>query len=252
MRITIGRLRGRGLSIAVGLWLLTSPVLGEDLGAPEGDEAVENTEVSPVVVKDPVTTIEAFNDAIRQAIQTPEDAGFAVRHEIMKKAVSEAFDMPVMARRTINRMTWKGLRKEQTTTYIDTLQTYQAAILADRFKPGAKVDFAIDEVVDGRRKTKLVKTRIVRTDDEDVGLNYLMIEREDRWRVVDVFLNSTISEVAMRRSEYSAIVSEQGFDALIEALNGQIAELMGEGAEAVPAQEDVSVNEDAPNPTPEG
>lgn len=246
------RLRGGGLGAFVGLLILCDPVWAQESVSEKATEPVENVGELVAQVKDPVTTIEAFNDAIRQAIQTSEDAGFAVRHEIMKKAVSETFDMPVMARRTINRQTWKGLSKEQKETYIETLQTYQAAILADRFKPGAKVDFAIDEVVDGRRRTKLVKTRIVRADDEDVGLNYLMIEREDKWRVVDIFLNSTISEVAMRRSEYTAIVSEQGFDALVEALNGQIAELTGEGAEAVPAQEDVSVNEDAPNPIPEG
>jgi phospholipid transport system substrate-binding protein len=40
--------------------------------------------------------------------------------------------------------------------------------------------------------------------------------------VVDVFTKGTISEVATRRSEFSAILNEQGADALIQAIEGKI------------------------------
>jgi phospholipid transport system substrate-binding protein len=151
-----------------------------------------------------------------------------VRHDIMKAAVSDAFDLPTMARRTINRLIWSDWSSEQKQSYIDILLVFQSAVLADRFKPGAEVSFEIDGVEDGRRKTKLVKTRILRPDDEDVKLNYLTVEREDKWRVVDIYLNSTISEVALRRSEYSNIVANQGFDALLEALQKQIDDIIAD------------------------
>jgi phospholipid transport system substrate-binding protein len=221
----------RGLRVGLFLWagLLawSGAASGQEIEPSQSTRPVENTDENPNTTTGPEDTIATFNDAIRQVIQSSQDSPFSERHEIMKNAVSQAFDMPVMARRTINRKTWKELTKEQKQLYIETLLTYQSAILADRFKPGSKVEFIIDEVSDGRRKTKLVKTRIIRPDDDDVKLNYLLMMRKDSWRVVDIFLNSTISEVAMRRSEYSAIVSNQGFDALIDALHEQIAEITG-------------------------
>lgn len=208
----------------VGVVGLATPVFAE------GDEAAAEEAVE--AIPGPEVTIEAFNASIIQAIETSEEEGFAVRHEIMKNAVGEAFDMPVLARRTVRRTVWVGWSKEQKQEYIDTLQDFQAAILADRFKLGADVSFAIDGVEDKRKKTKLVLTRIIRPDDEDVKLNYLTVRRGDHWRIVDVYLNSTISEVALRRSEYSAIVSEKGYDGLLEALNSQINDLIEANASA--------------------
>ncbi|TNE56516.1 MAG: hypothetical protein EP340_11530 [Alphaproteobacteria bacterium] len=179
----------------------------------------QGAEVAP---SSPEATIAQFNAALLEAIHTPEDAGFEARRAIMESAVQEAFDMPLLARRTMSRSVWSEWTPEQKRLYVDTLQDYQAAVLADRFKPGADVTFVIDGVEDSVQGTKLVKTRILRAEDEDVKLNYLTADREEVWRVVDIYLNSTISEVAMRRSEYSAIVAAQGFDGLIDALNAQI------------------------------
>ncbi|TNE41001.1 MAG: hypothetical protein EP347_02785 [Alphaproteobacteria bacterium] len=198
-------------------------------------------EVEAEGLSSPEATIAGFNAAIVEAINTPEEAGFDVRQAIMRDAVGEAFDMPVLARRTMSRTVWSSWSSDQKRLYVETLQSYQAAVLADRFKPGADVTFEIDGVENSVQGTKLVKTRILRPDDEDVKLNYLTAHREALWRVVDIYLNSTISEVAMRRSEYSAIVAEQGFDGLIAALNAQIEAIVmshamtGQGAS--PSQE---------------
>jgi len=43
-------------------------------------------------------------------------------------------------------------------------------------------------------------------------------------RIVDVFYDGTVSELAMRRSEYSALLKKGGIDALLAALEKKIAE----------------------------
>ena len=35
------------------------------------------------------------------------------------------------------------------------------------------------------------------------------------WRIVDIYLNGTVSELALRRSEYSALIQREGFEALL-------------------------------------
>ena len=39
------------------------------------------------------------------------------------------------------------------------------------------------------------------------------------WQIADIYVDGTISEVATRRSEFAAILRNQGIDGLIEALN---------------------------------
>lgn len=192
----------------------------------------------------PEETIERFNTAILQAMNLDKSDGIYSRYQIMHDAVGDAFDMKVLARATINRVHWRTWSPEQQTAYVTTLRRYQSAVLADRFESGNDISFVIDRSIDAPRGTKVVETRIIRPeeDEEDIGLDYRMVKRSDHWRIIDVYLDSKISEVAMRRSEYSQVVRDQGYDALITALEKQTGAVLGPDYKAVQAASAVTTN----------
>jgi phospholipid transport system substrate-binding protein len=68
-----------------------------------------------------------------------------------------------------------------------------------------------------------VKSRIVRGNGEIVALDYRLRPVDGEWRVIDVFLNGTVSELALRRAEYSGVLKREGFDGLMRALEEKIA-----------------------------
>jgi phospholipid transport system substrate-binding protein len=47
------------------------------------------------------------------------------------------------------------------------------------------------------------------------------------WKIIDVYLSGTISELAARRSEFSAVLRQGGAAALVETLRKKAAELSG-------------------------
>ena len=57
---------------------------------------------------------------------------------------------------------------------------------------------------------RLVRTQLVRPRDEPVALNYLMRDFGGAWRVVDVYLSGTVSELASRRAEFTTLLREGG------------------------------------------
>ena len=48
-----------------------------------------------------------------------------------------------------------------------------------------------------------------------------MQQRRGRWKIIDVFLKGTISEVATRRSEFASVLSRGGPEALIRQINAK-------------------------------
>ena len=102
-----------------------------------------------------------------------------------------------------------------------TIATY-----ANRFDGFSGQSFEIDPEVQPRNTGRIVRTKIVRPKDEPVTLNYLMRGAGDTWKVVDIYLSGTISELATQRSEFSAILKAGGPAALIESLRQQIDRLM--------------------------
>ena len=192
----------------------------------------------------PEETITLFTDAILEAMDDEADSSMLDRYEIMYDGVGETFDLKVLARATINRVYWKTWSGEQQADYAEMLHRYQSAVLADRFEPGSDISFTIDNTIDAPRGTKIVETSIIRDDDDDIGLDYRLVKRSDRWRIIDIYLDSKISEVAMRRSEYSAVVRDEGYDALMTALEDQIIDVLGSDYEELYGEDDEDFDEE--------
>ena len=52
-----------------------------------------------------------------------------------------------------------------------------------------------------------------------MAINYLMHQQDRSWRIADVYLTGTVSELATRRSEFTAILARQGVDGLVATLD---------------------------------
>jgi phospholipid transport system substrate-binding protein len=59
--------------------------------------------------------------------------------------------------------------------------------------------------------------------DDPVQLNYRLRPVDGSWKIIDVYLNGTVSELALRRSEYSSLIQREGLEGLLTALTDKIA-----------------------------
>jgi phospholipid transport system substrate-binding protein len=105
-----------------------------------------------------------------------------------------------------------------------TIATY-----ASRFDDYSGQSFEIEPEVQARNTGRIVRTRLLRPKEEPVTLNYLMRGSGETWKIVDIYLSGTISELATQRSEFGAILKQGGPAALIESLRQQIDKLMRKG-----------------------
>jgi phospholipid transport system substrate-binding protein len=99
------------------------------------------------------------------------------------------------------------------------------ATYANRFDGYSGEHFEVVGDRPGPANGTLVETHLVRTHDAPVQLNYLRHQTPSGWRVMDVFLSGTISELASRRSEFSSVLRQGGPDALLALLNRKVADL---------------------------
>ena len=71
----------------------------------------------------------------------------------------------------------------------------------------------------------LVKTLVNSPGTEDVELTYRLHQVGGRWRIMDVFLKGTVSELALRRSDYGSVLERDGFGKLVDVVRSRIADL---------------------------
>jgi phospholipid transport system substrate-binding protein len=77
-----------------------------------------------------------------------------------------------------------------------------------------------------------VDTQLVRPQDPPVPLTYVMAERDGSWRIIDVLLDRSISELAVRRSEYNQVLRNGGLNELAATLDKKADQLREEAASA--------------------
>jgi len=126
---------------------------------------------------------------------------------------------------------WGGLSEAQRQQVSESFGRYISATYADRFDSydGQKLE------VTGERPTPsgvMVTSQIIKANGEPVKVDYMMRRNGEGWLISDIYLDSAISEVATRRSEFAAILKTDGIDGLIAALNGKADMLTGTTAKA--------------------
>jgi hypothetical protein len=58
----------------------------------------------------------------------------------------------------------------------------------------------------------IVDTKMLRPNDDPVDLNYRLRKSGDDWKIIDVYLSGTISQLANYRSEFSTTLRTKGAD----------------------------------------
>jgi phospholipid transport system substrate-binding protein len=138
--------------------------------------------------------------------------------------VQRVFDLPFMAEKSVGRH-WAGAGEQNQQALVATFSRFTVANFAGRFDGFSGQSFRTLGAEPSTHGTLLVRTRLDEPGDEGVALDYRLREVDGSYRIVDIYLNGTVSELALRRSEYSALIQREGFQALLAKLDQRIEEL---------------------------
>ncbi len=172
-----------------------------------------------------VASIRAFYDVLLETMKQADKLGVRGRYDKLAPIIRSTYDLPAMTRIAIG-PDWNTISPEQQTALVDSFTRRTIATYANRFDGYSGQSFEVEPEVESRNTGRIVRTKIIRPPEFPVTLNYLMRGSGDTWKIVDVYLAGTISELATQRSEFSAILKSGGPAALIESLHQQIDKLM--------------------------
>lgn len=166
--------------------------------------------------------VERLHGVLLGAMRNADELGFSGRLEQIRPAVSDLYDFAFMAEKSVG-LGWRELEDPARTQLVDAFSRLAIATYAARFDGWNGERFETLGVQTATHGTLLVKSRIVRGNGEIVALDYRLRPVDGAWRVIDVFLNGTVSELALRRAEYSGVLKREGFEGLMRALEAKIA-----------------------------
>jgi phospholipid transport system substrate-binding protein len=175
-------------------------------------------------------TVQGLYDALLSTMKNGRTLGQSGRFTQLEPVIRRTFDIPSMTRLSVG-SSWASLTEGQRQQVTESFGRYISAIYADRFDSYAGQQLQVtSEQPNG--PGVMVRSQIVKANGDPVKVDYMMHRNGDSWLISDIYLDGAISEVATRRSEFAAIIKNDGVDGLIAALNRKADILTGTTAKS--------------------
>jgi len=167
-----------------------------------------------------ISRITVFYGTLLDTMKQAKQLGVKGRFDKLSPVLSKTYDLAAMSKLAVG-PAWTTLTPQQQAAITNAFTRMTVATYASRFDGFSGEQFQILETSDRPNGDKIVRTQIVKSDGGAVPLNYLMRKSGPDWKIVDIYLDGTISELANRRAEFGAILKSGGPDALVASLNRQ-------------------------------
>ena len=187
--------------------------------------------VSPAHAGPASDLIAKLNAAFIDVMQNAKALGYDGRYQKLEPVLSEAYDFSEMTRVSTGRH-WRELTDDQKKQVTAAFEDYSVATYAARFNGfgGERFEILGEEQAPGGNLR--VNNQIVQSNGEPIRIDYLLRQTTGQWRIIDVYLKSSVSELAVRRAEFTDTLAKSGFDGLVADLKAKVAKLKTEGASA--------------------
>jgi phospholipid transport system substrate-binding protein len=181
------------------------------------DAAAPSSKAAPV--------IDHFHAVLLDVMKNAKTLGFDGRRDKLSPALDTTYDFPAMAQRSLA-TGWAKLDDGQRERFTAAFRGMTLRTYATRFDGYDNERFETLGEEPSIAGTVIVRT-VLHNSDEDVHLDYRLRPTPAGFRVIDVYLSGTVSELALRRAEYTSVLERDGFDALVSALERKVSDSPG-------------------------
>jgi len=170
-----------------------------------------------------VAVVQAMNDGLQAHMNGPVGASFDERYALLQPIMVQAFDYPFMAQVAAGRY-WKDFTAGEQAQYTQLFEQVSVAAAASRFKSKPGSAFAITGTREAQGGRRYVETVLTVPGRDPLTIAYLLQQdAAGTWKAVDLFYNGTISELATKRSEYTAVLKQESLAVLLAKLADKVA-----------------------------
>ncbi|MGH6940736.1 ABC transporter substrate-binding protein [Hypericibacter sp.] len=165
-----------------------------------------------------------LNGAFLQVMKNAASLGYDGRYKELEPVVADSFDFTLMSRVAMGSR-WQNLTDAQKQTLVDTFRRYSTATYASRLDGFSNQRFEILGEEAKAQDTVLVKNQIAGDSGDPIRIDYLLRPDQGQLKIIDIYLNGSISQLSVYRSEFIDVMGAKGFDGLIATLDQRITEM---------------------------
>ena len=181
--------------------------------------------LSPAKADSPAARrIEGYYQQLMPTLRAAGSLSVRERDRRFTPAITSTFDIATMTRLATG-PAWRSFSGAQQAAVREAFARFLVADYAHQVTDYSGESFVVDPQTspESRGGGEIVRTKLLQPGGRTVQINYLV----RGGRVIDVYLNGTVSDLATRRDEFASILAGGGgADALVKTLRERTASLL--------------------------
>ena len=164
-----------------------------------------------------VQQVQTFYDALIDSMKHAKELGIKGRYDKLKPAIEQTFDFPDMVRYVIG-PSWATMPAADQQALLVAFERMTIANYASIFDGYDGEKFVVEPATTVRGSDLVVQSKLV-TKSQTIPFNYRMRQTGGIWKILDIYLNGYVSQVATQRSEYGATLVAEGPSGLVKKID---------------------------------
>ena len=186
------------------------------------------TQTTPAIAEQAASKVVGdFQQVLLEVMKEAKSQSMRERYDRLAPAIEKAFHLPIMMSMATGSY-WREADERQKRALTNAFKRKNISTVAALFDDYSGQSFEVVGERPAPQNSRLVETRLVRPKRDPIGLDYRVLKVGEQWRIIDVIVGGGISEIAVRRSEYAALLRGGGIDRLTSVLNAKADELLAE------------------------
>lgn len=168
----------------------------------------------------PEHVIHVLQETFIQAMQKGDELGYRGRLELLTPVINRSHDIDTIIRSALG-ANWNTLNEDQQQRITETFRRLSIATYAERFNHYNGERFEIIEQRPLPRDQILVRSKFIQVDNNPINFDYVLRQGKEGWQIINIIVDG-VSDLALKRAEYNAVLKRDGFPALIAMLEQKI------------------------------
>ena len=146
--------------------------------------------------------------------------GYKGRYQRLAPVVNSSYDFPFISKVVVGRY-WSEFSPEQKEQFVKTFAKLSIATYANQFAGYGGEHFKTISAEESTRGRLLIKTVLIKSNGEEVELDYMLHQKELQWQIINVIAQG-VSDLSLKRAQYTSYLKKNDFEGLLQKINDKI------------------------------
>ena len=164
--------------------------------------------------------VEKLHAELLEVMKRAKALGYNGRYQRLAPLVASSYDFPFISKLVVGRY-WSEFSPEQKEQFVNTFTKLSIATYANQFAGYGGEHFKTISAEESTRGRLLIKTVLIKSNGEEVELDYMLHQKEGQWQIINVIAQG-VSDLSLKRAQYTSYLKKNGFDGLLQKINDKI------------------------------